>query len=413
MKKYFTTQFLVFKINNFISSVSRRSLILFIIPLFFTTIILGIISYKSINRNDIFIQQPQNIQNKQRLDLVYYFDQLSKLVKIPFSFLTFYVYSQNSVQATNVDGSRQNTFLNIDVLGIYTDGIQTGKMRRVYGPVNIVNFTGTPISTSFRVSNASTTIPLNDHAYYYIFLIPTFISFLVLWISLVFVWYGLIVIFGLWLKFLLFGSPIKEIIDDFTELKQIPFCYNTSMKTKFILHGGFTPGNQNENNSDFYKEILKDAHEGTKVLIVPFAKDVERIPLTTERVKNEFNKNKQQEKLEFEVANEEFFIKQVNSADVIYFQGGTSLKLLDVLKKFPELKDSLTGKIIAGESAGANVLGEFFFSPSANKVFEGLGILPIKIIPHYKEEYKHKLDEFGTNLEEVHLPEYTHKVFSI
>ena len=66
-----------------------------------------------------------------------------------------------------------------------------------------------------------------------------------------------------------------------------------------MLHGGFTPGNLEENNSDFYKEILKDTPESTKILIVPFAKDIERIPITTERVKGEFNENKQQEKLEW------------------------------------------------------------------------------------------------------------------
>jgi cation transport ATPase len=61
------------------------------------------------------------------------------------------------------------------------------------------------------------------------------------------------------------------------------------------------------------------------------------------------------------------------------------------LKKFPNLKELLNGKIIAGESAGVNVFGKFFYSPSVDKVGEGLGILPLKIIPHYSEQYKEKL----------------------
>lgn len=183
------------------------------------------------------------------------------------------------------------------------------------------------------------------------------------------------------------------------------------MKTKFILHGGFTPGNQQEDNSSFYKEILKDAPEKARVLIVPFAKDHERISATTSRVIGEFNSNKDKKELDFEVANEESFLEQIKSADVIYFQGGTTLKLLEVLKKFPEMKDLLTGKTVAGESAGANVFGEFFFSPSANGAFEGLGILPIKIIPHYKKEYEGKLNTAGLDLEEILLPEYTYKIF--
>ncbi len=182
------------------------------------------------------------------------------------------------------------------------------------------------------------------------------------------------------------------------------------MTAKFILHGGFTPGNQKENNSDFYKEILKDAPEKAEVLIVPFAKDVERIPVTTERVKGEFNQNKHQEKLNFDVANEKSFIEQIKSANIIYFQGGTSLKLLEALRKFPNLKDCLDGKTVAGESAGANVLAKFFYSPSAQIVSGGLGILPIKIIPHYKDEFKDVFKDVGKNLESLFLKEYEHKV---
>lgn len=182
------------------------------------------------------------------------------------------------------------------------------------------------------------------------------------------------------------------------------------MKTKFILHGGFTPKKQEEDNSDFYKEILKDAPENAKILIVPFAKDIERIAPTTVRVMGEFNENKWQENLAFDVANEEFFVEQIKLADVIYLQGGTTLKILEVLKKFPNLKELLEGKIVAGESAGMNVLAKYFFSPSANGVFDGLGILPIKTIPHYKDEYKDVFKGKGEDLENLFLKEYEYRV---
>ena len=185
------------------------------------------------------------------------------------------------------------------------------------------------------------------------------------------------------------------------------------MKTKFILHGGFTKGKTEKNNREFYTEILKDAPEGAKILLVCFAKDDEHVPIATERVKVEFNKNKWQKEITFEVASDGLFIEQIKVADVIYFHGGTTLKLLEALKKFPNLKDSLSGKIVAGESAGANVFGKFFYSPSANKVDEGLGFLPLKIIPHYSEEYKGKLDNVGQDLESLLLPEYEYKVFEI
>jgi len=185
------------------------------------------------------------------------------------------------------------------------------------------------------------------------------------------------------------------------------------MKTKFILHGGFTKGKTEENNSEFYAEILKDAPEGAKILLVCFAKNDERVPIATERVKTEFNKSKWQKEITFEVASEQSFVEQIKSANVVYFHGGTTLKLLEALKKFPNLKDILNGKIVAGESAGANVFGEFFYSPSTDKVDEGLGFFPLKIIPHYSEQYKGKLDGLGKELELLSLTEYEYKVFEI
>lgn len=185
------------------------------------------------------------------------------------------------------------------------------------------------------------------------------------------------------------------------------------MKTKFILHGGFTKGKTEEDNSKFYIEILKDVPEGAKILLVCFAKDDERVPETTTKVMAEFNKNKRQKEITFEVANEKSFAEQTKSANVIYFNGGITLKLLESLKKIPTLKNSLNGKIIAGESAGANVFGKFFYSPSSDKVDEGLGFLPVKIIPHYSEKYKGKLNNVGQNLELLLLPEYEYKTFEI
>ncbi len=183
------------------------------------------------------------------------------------------------------------------------------------------------------------------------------------------------------------------------------------MKTKFILHGGFNPGQTNEDNTDFYKEILKDAPEGAKVLLVPFAKDIDRIPSATQKITSELNGNKWQNNIIVEVANEDDFMQQLQSADVAYFHGGASLKLLEALKQYPNLEEALVGKIVAGESAGANVWSKFFYSPKADVVTEGLGILPIKITPHYKKEYEGKLDGVGQYLEGLFLPEYEYKTF--
>ena len=183
-----------------------------------------------------------------------------------------------------------------------------------------------------------------------------------------------------------------------------------NMKTKFILHGGFTPGKKQEND-DFFQEILKSSPEKAKILLVYFAKETDKIPANRDEDINQFNKNKHRKALSFDVANEETFLKQVVWADIVYLHGGISLKLLNTLKQFSNLKQLFEGKIIAGDSAGANVLSAVFYSERAGGVFNGLGILPIRTICHYSEKYKDKFVEDTFGLETLFLLEYRYKVF--
>ena len=181
------------------------------------------------------------------------------------------------------------------------------------------------------------------------------------------------------------------------------------MKTKFILHGGFTPGGKQEND-DFFQEILKSAPQKVKILLVYFAKESDRIAKNKEEDIEQFNKNKGDKILSFEVATEELFPKQVKVADVVYLHGGHSGKLLDALKKFSNLKRLFAGKIIAGDSAGANVLTSAFYSQKIG-VSEGFGLISVKIICHYLVENKDKLNNIKPDLETLFLPEYQFKIF--
>ncbi len=183
------------------------------------------------------------------------------------------------------------------------------------------------------------------------------------------------------------------------------------MKTKFILHGGFAKGAEQENDA-FSSEILKSAPAKANVLLVYFAEDPARVGEKREEDIEQFEKNKGNKILLFETADKESFPEQVKGADVIYLHGGHSGKLLGALKKYPNLKELFEGKIVAGDSAGANVLTSAFYSQKIG-VSEGLGLVPIKIISHYLEENKDKLNHLRPDLETLYLPEYQFKVFEI
>ena len=96
------------------------------------------------------------------------------------------------------------------------------------------------------------------------------------------------------------------------------------MKTKFILHGGFTPGGKQEND-DFFQEILKSAPKKAKILLIYFAKESDRIAKNKDEDIKQFNKNKGDKILSFEIATEELFPEQVKKADIIYLHGGRSV----------------------------------------------------------------------------------------
>lgn len=180
------------------------------------------------------------------------------------------------------------------------------------------------------------------------------------------------------------------------------------METRFILQGGFPKDGKQENDA-FFGEIMKTAPQRTKILLVLFAKESDRIEKNAKEDSEQFTRNSGNKKLVFDVATESNFIEQVLASDVIYLHGGHTGKLLEALKKFPDFKQAIQGKIVAGDSAGANVLCSAFYSQRIG-AGKGLGILPFKILCHYVEENKDKLNAIKPDLKTVILPELQFKV---
>ncbi len=180
------------------------------------------------------------------------------------------------------------------------------------------------------------------------------------------------------------------------------------MKTKFILHGGFEPNTKQENDA-FFQEILSTAPKEPRILLVYFAKKPDRVEKNRAEDIDQFNKNKGDRTLSFETANEKDFLGQVRSADVVYLHGGHSGLMLEAMKKWSGFKGLFEGKIVAGDSAGANALSTIFYSDTIG-IAEGLGVLPIKIICHYTEEKKDTLEKVRPELETIRLPQYQFRV---
>lgn len=183
------------------------------------------------------------------------------------------------------------------------------------------------------------------------------------------------------------------------------------MKTKYILHGG-SAQTINTENDPFYAEILKDTPDTLKVLFVYFGNDPER---NEERQKGnieQFNRVKEDKKVEYKIAKEDKFIDQIKESDIIYIRGGSTPVLMEVLSKFKNLSDAFKGKVVSGESAGMNSLAKYCFSKSGGGLANGLGILEVKTISHFDGvKGISEMEKVAPELEKVYLHEFEFKVF--
>lgn len=153
--------------------------------------------------------------------------------------------------------------------------------------------------------------------------------------------------------------------------------------TKFILHGGFTR-KENELNQAFFEEFARDIPDGGTILQVYFAS---RTDDTSEAFKEQAAKvleHSHGKDFNFAMATKEDFLTQLESCSAVYLHGGSTNKLLGVLRTYPTLKPLMEGKTIAGSSAGAYALARFGASHSEEVVREGLGLVPLRVVCHYE-----------------------------
>lgn len=184
------------------------------------------------------------------------------------------------------------------------------------------------------------------------------------------------------------------------------------MKTKYLLHGG-DARLVNSANDLFFKEILKETSDTPRILLVHFASPPDRADLHIEQDTHQFLKNKEDRELIFLEATINEFLEQIAQADVVYLSGGTTLNILDTLRKFPNLANLFEGKTVAGESAGANALSTYCYSKSGGGVMNGLGILPVFMYPHYEKGDEEGLDlsSIPDTIERLFLGSFQFKVF--
>jgi len=88
----------------------------------------------------------------------------------------------------------------------------------------------------------------------------------------------------------------------------------------------------------------------------------------------------------FELAMPDIFTKQCKQADIIYFHGGDG-NLLQFWMEQYNLDELFRDKIVATNSASSEMLSTYYWTCDWRQCKDGMAVLPIKFIPHYKSSF--------------------------
>lgn len=184
--------------------------------------------------------------------------------------------------------------------------------------------------------------------------------------------------------------------------------------TKYVLLGGYA-WKAADGGKAFAETLVKGHTAPVKFLICLFARPEKLKWLLFAEDKSTFSSHLPESIIDFRLANVGRFIEQVQWADVIYFRGGKTQKLIEKLDQNVGWEKKLEGKTVAGASAGANMMAKYYYGLDKPGAREGLGLLPIKTIVHWKSDYNApnidwdkayaELKTYGENLHILTLPE--------
>ena len=156
--------------------------------------------------------------------------------------------------------------------------------------------------------------------------------------------------------------------------------------TKYVLNSGGI-NDKPDLARQFFGEVLKGLGNKPKILLCLFAQpredweakyqqDVESIPTLVPHGIEPV----------FELAFPDTFIFQVANSDAVYIHGGDDHLIQFWLKQY-DLVKIFQGKTIGTNSASSHALAKHFWTCDWRKCMDGLGVLPIKFLAHYKSAY--------------------------
>lgn len=156
--------------------------------------------------------------------------------------------------------------------------------------------------------------------------------------------------------------------------------------TKYVLNSGGVK-HQPKLKKQFHQEIVKGLGKNPKFLLCNFAQGREYWEAKFQGYSNTIAEDMPNGiKPSFELALPADFAQQCKRADVIYIHGGDDHLLQYWMKQF-DYRLLFKDKVVAGNSAGSDMLATHHWTCDWRACADGLGVLPIKLIPHYLSDF--------------------------
>ena len=156
--------------------------------------------------------------------------------------------------------------------------------------------------------------------------------------------------------------------------------------TKYVLNSGGIK-HQPELKKKFHQELVKGLGKNPKFLLCNFAQGREYWEVKFQGYSDAIAKDMSEDvKPSFELAMPVTFEEQCKRADVIYFHGGDDHLLQYWMKRY-DLGKLFKDKVVGTNSASSDMLATHHWTCDWRSCADGLGILPIKFIPHYQSGF--------------------------
>ena len=156
--------------------------------------------------------------------------------------------------------------------------------------------------------------------------------------------------------------------------------------TKYIVQSGGIR-NHPELKKRFHQEVINGLGKAPKFLLCNFAQGREyweaKFPGYSNTIAEDIPKDV---KPAFELAMPDTFIQQCKDAGVLYFHGGDDHLIQYWMRQY-DLPKLFKDKVVATNSASSNMLSTHYWTCDWRQCGDGLGVLPIKFIPHYQSGF--------------------------